>query len=135
MESILINDKYKGDARLLKCFTTDYLTKTVKVNEGEVPQYYVENIHPAIIDSTEWDMVQGEFHRHKETNKRTTCHSPFAGKVICGDCGEQFGPKVWRSNSQYRRVIWQCNHKFKGNEKCSTPTSQSNQLRNIQLWH
>ena len=120
VESILTNEKYKGDARLQKRFTTDYLTKTMKVNEGEVPQYYVENSHPAIIDPTEWDMVQGEFHRRKEANKRTTCHSPFAGKVICGDCGEQFGPKVWHSNSQYRRVIWQCNHKFKGERRCAT---------------
>ena len=77
VESILTNEKYKGDARLQKRFTTDYLTKTMKVNEGEVPQYYVENSHPAIIDPTEWDMVQGEFHRRKEANKRTTCHSPF----------------------------------------------------------
>jgi hypothetical protein len=41
VESILTNEKYKGDARLQKKFTTDFLTKTMKVNEGEVPQYYV----------------------------------------------------------------------------------------------
>ena len=29
----------------------------MKVNEGEVPKYYVENSHPAIIDPVEWDMV------------------------------------------------------------------------------
>ena len=133
VESILTNEKYKGDARLQKRFTTDYLTKTMKVNEGEVPQYYVENSHPAIIDPTEWDMVQGEFHRRKEANKRTTCHSPFAGKVICGDCGEQFGPKVWHSNSQYRRVIWQCNHKFKGDEKCSTPHLTEDELKKYSI--
>ena len=121
VESILTNEKYKGDARLQKRFTTDYLTKTMKVNEGEVPQYYVENSHPAIIDPTEWSIVQGEFRRRKEANKRTMSQSPFSGKIFCGDCGEQFGPKVWHSNSQYRRVIWQCNHKFKGNEKCATP--------------
>ena len=133
VESILTNEKYKGDARLQKRFTTDYLTKTMKVNEGEVPQYYVENSHPAIIAPTEWDMVQGEFHRRKEANKRTTCHSPFAGKVICGDCGEQFGPKVWHSNSQYRRVIWQCNHKFKGDEKCSTPHLTEDALKKYSI--
>ena len=133
VESILTNEKYKGDARLQKRFTTDYLTKTMKVNEGEVPQYYVENSHPAIIDPTEWDMVQGEFHRRKEANKRTTCHSPFAGKVICGDCGEQFGPKVWHSNSQYRRVIWQCNHKFKGDEKCATPHLTEDALKDYTI--
>ncbi len=121
VESILTNEKYKGDARLQKTFTTDYLTKKMKVNEGEVPQYYVENSHPAIIDSKAWDMVQGELRRRKESSRRTTSQSPFSGRVFCGDCGEQFGPKVWHSNSQYRRVIWQCNHKFKGEEKCTTP--------------
>ena len=121
VESILTNEKYKGDARLQKRFTTDYLTKTMKINEGEVPQYYVENSHPAIIDPEEWKKVQEEYQRRKEAVKRTACHSPFAGKVICGDCREWFGPKVWHSNSQYRRVIWQCNHKFKGGEKCATP--------------
>ncbi|MBR5309163.1 MAG: recombinase family protein [Clostridia bacterium] len=121
VESILANEKYKGDARLQKKFTTDYLTKKMKVNEGEVPQYYVENSHPAIIDPTEWEMVQGEILRRKNAPKRTSCNSPFSGKVICGDCGEWFGPKVWHSTDQYRRVIWQCNHKFKGEKKCTTP--------------
>ena len=44
--SILTNEKYKGDALLQKTFCTDFLTKKMKVNEGEVPQYYVENSHP-----------------------------------------------------------------------------------------
>ena len=29
--------------------------------------------------------------------------------------------KVWHSTDKYRRVIWQCNGKFKGKEKCDTP--------------
>jgi hypothetical protein len=32
-----------------------------------------------------------------------------------------YGSKVWHSNSKYRRIIYQCNHKFKGGEKCGTP--------------
>ena len=129
VESILTNEKYKGDARLQKTFTTDYLTKKMKVNEGEVPQYYVENSHPAIIDAKAWDMVQGELRRRKESSRRTTSQSPFSGRVFCGDCGEQFGPKVWHSNSQYRRVIWQCNHKFKGEVKCATPHLTEDELK------
>ena len=35
------NEKYKGDALLQKTFTVDFLTKKMKPNEGEVPQYYV----------------------------------------------------------------------------------------------
>ena len=49
VKSILTNEKYKGDAVLQKTFCTDFLTKKFKANEGEVPQYYVENSHPAII--------------------------------------------------------------------------------------
>ena len=45
--SILTNEKYKGDALLQKKFTVDFLEKKMKVNQGEVPQYYVENSHPA----------------------------------------------------------------------------------------
>lgn len=46
----------------------------------------------------------------------------FSSKVICGECGGFYGPKVWHSTDKYRRVIWQCNRKFKrGEERCGTP--------------
>ena len=45
VRSILGNEKYKGDALLQKGFTVDFLTKQTKINEGEIPQYYVENSH------------------------------------------------------------------------------------------
>ena len=28
---------------------------------------------------------------------------------------------VWHSNDKYRRVVWQCNHKFKDKTRCKTP--------------
>lgn len=37
VESILTNEKYKGDARLQKHFTVVFLRKKMKVNEGKVP--------------------------------------------------------------------------------------------------
>ena len=121
IESILTNEKYKGAALLQKKFTTDFLTKKMKPNEGEVPQFYVENSHPAIICPEEWDRVQNEMVRRKATGRHHNSLSPFSAKLICGDCGEYYGSKVWHSNSKYRRTIWQCNGKFKGDEKCRTP--------------
>lgn len=121
IESILTNEKYKGSALLQKQFTVDFLTKRMKDNAGEVPQYYVEESHPAIINPDEWEAVQIEMSKRKNSVKRHTCNSPFSGKIICGDCGEIFGSKVWHSNSKYRRIIWQCNHKFEGIHKCATP--------------
>ena len=66
-------------------------------------------------------MVQAELARRKELGKSYSCNSIFSSKIVCGDCGEFFGSKVWHSNSKYRRTIWQCNNKFKGEKKCSTP--------------
>ena len=43
VKSILSNEKYKGDALLQKKFTEDFLTKKLRVNQGQVPQFYVEN--------------------------------------------------------------------------------------------
>ena len=57
VESILQNEKYKGAALLQKCFTVDFLTKKRKVNEGEVPQYYVEHSHEPIITPEEFEKV------------------------------------------------------------------------------
>ena len=54
IKSILTNEKYKGAALLQKKFTVDFLTKKQKVNEGEVPQYYVEDSHEAIIEPEEF---------------------------------------------------------------------------------
>lgn len=61
--SILANEKYKGDALLQKTFCTDFLTKKMKINEGEVPQYYVENSHPAIVSDEVYEEVQLELQR------------------------------------------------------------------------
>lgn len=119
--SILTNEKYKGDALLQKSFTVDFLTKTTKVNEGEVPQYYVQNSHPAIIEPDEFDAVQIEMERRKKLGRPVSCHSPFAAKIICGECGGYYGSKVWGSNTKYRRTVWRCNEKYNGGKPCQTP--------------
>ena len=129
VESILRNEKYKGSALLQKKFTVDFLQKKMKVNEGEVPQYYVEHSHAAIIDPEEWEKVQLELARRKSSPRRTQCNSPFSGKIICGDCGEIFGSKVWHSNSKYRRVIWRCNAKYENGDPCSTPHLYEDDLK------
>ena len=129
IRSILTNEKYKGDALLQKCYTVDFLTKAKKKNEGEVPQYYVKNSHEAIISPEIFDMVQTEFKRRAKENFNHSSVSPFSSKIICGECGGVFGSKVWHSNDKYRRVIWQCNNKFKNKEKCKTPHLTEEQIK------
>ncbi len=121
IESILTNEKYKGSALLQKKFTVDFLTKKTKVNEGEVPQYYIEESHDAIISPEEFEEVQAEISRRKKLGRKYSGNTIFSAKLVCGDCGSFFGSKVWHSTSKYRRVIWQCNNKFKDEHLCSTP--------------
>jgi hypothetical protein len=121
IRSILTNEKYKGDALLQKCFTVDFLTKKQKVNEGEVPQYYVEGSHPAIIEPDEFDAVQAEIERRVRRGKPSRCDSPFSGRIVCGECGGIFGSKVWHSTDEYRRTVWRCNEKYKGGKRCDVP--------------
>ena len=127
VSSILRNEKYKGDALLQKNYTVDFLTKKMKKNEGEVPQYYVENSHPAIIAPETFDMVQLEFEKRK--GKAPRSGNIFSSKVICGDCGGFYGSKVWHSTEKYRKVIWQCNDKYKHGTKCRTPHVTEAQIK------
>ena len=66
-------------------------------------------------------MVQRELESRQAGKNRHSGTHIFAGKIKCGECGSWYGSKVWHSNSKYRRVVWQCNHKFNNKEKCKTP--------------
>ena len=118
--SILQNERYKGDALLQKSFTVDFLSKKIKRNNGEVPQYYVTNSHPAIIAPDEFDLVQAEIKRRKEQGHSYSGRDEFASKIVCGDCGSFYGKKVWHSTDSYKKYILRCNHRFDG-VKCHSP--------------
>lgn len=129
IRSILTNEKYKGAALLQKRFTVDFLTKKQKVNEGEVKQYYIEHSHEAIIDPQEFELVQLEMSRRDKIGRAYSGNSVFSTRIICGDCGEFYGSKVWHSNSEYRRVIWQCRDKFKNEKRCTTPHLTEDEIK------
>ena len=130
IRKMLSNEKYKGDALLQKTYTVNFLTKKRVKNNGQVPQYYVEESHPAIINKEMWEAVQLEMERRKAFTEKyniskidyATIDNPFAGKVICGQCGSAFGRKVWNSTDErLRQVIWRCNNKYavKGKKSCT----------------
>ncbi|MCL2300710.1 MAG: recombinase family protein [Firmicutes bacterium] len=127
--SMLQNEKYAGNALLQKKYTTDFLTKRQKVNEGEVPQWYVENSHPAIIEQEMFDLVQYEFQRRAASGQNSMSAHPFSCKIFCGECGAMYGSKVWHSNDpRRRRTVWQCNDKYKSDEICRAPHVTEEQI-------
>ena len=122
VESILINEKYKGDAILQKTYCTDYIRKTFVVNDGsEIPKYYAQNSHTAIVNAEVFDLTQMELEWRRSLKGSYSGKSCFASRIVCGDCGSFYGSKVWHSTDAYRRTVWQCNNKYDGEKKCSTP--------------
>ncbi|MDD6526236.1 MAG: recombinase family protein, partial [Oscillospiraceae bacterium] len=132
VESILTNEKYKGDALLQKKYTVDYLTKKQKVNEGEVTQYYVTGSHEGIVSPEVFDLVQHERERRRSLAQAYSASDIFASRIICGECGNLYGCKVWNSNSKYRRIVWRCNAKYRkrqGSADCHTPHLTEKQIK------
>jgi len=119
INSMLINEKYKGDALLQKTYTVDFLSKTRAVNNGIVPQYYVEDSHEAIIEKEVWNAVQLEFERRKNYMKKYKVtqlfsSNPLTGRIICGHCSRPYKRVTWNSTDEIlKRNVWQCSCKYK----------------------
>lgn len=128
--SILTNEKYKGDALLQKVFTEDFISKKKIRNTGQVPQYYVEGNHEAIVNAETFDLVQEQIAARKPGANRYSGVHLFSGVVYCGDCGSPYGSKVWHATDKYRRVIWQCNRKYEGSI-CHSPHLTEKELEAI----
>ena len=134
IKSILSNEKYKGDALRQKTYTVDYLSKTVRKNNGEVKQYYVSNSHDAIIDEDTFNLVQAELERRSNFRSALRDNSIFSTKIICGECGYFYGRKVLHSNSKkHRKVVWYCNHRYDGDGKCASPSISESDIKKYYL--
>ena len=130
VRSILSNEKYKGEALLQKTYTTDYLTKEVRKNTGEVPFILVRNSHEAIIEPRLFERVQELLSAQPKRRSSIRTNHPFAGKLICGSCGATFGHKVWRLRSTGEHYdVWYCNHRYNGDEPCDTPHLRESEIK------
>jgi len=126
IDSILHNEKYYGAAILGKTYQPDVLSKKRYKNEGQDTMYYVENSHPAIVSKEEFDLVQEELKRRKESRGYSATNEGkfaskycFSKKIICGECGAIYRRHAAYYGGQYERT-WVCAaHKMEGNGVCT----------------
>ena len=64
---IVRSERYIGDVIAQKTFTPDYLTHKVKVNKGEMPQYYIKDHHLAIVSRKLYKQAQAALDAKKKT--------------------------------------------------------------------
>ena len=118
IQSILTNERYKGDAIINKTYITDCISKKVRVNNGERPKYYVENNHPAIIPPAMFGRVQEELARR--TGKRKvkqvgtkTEQGKYSSKyaltelLVCGECKTPYRRCTWTVKGK-KKYVWRC---------------------------
>ena len=103
---ILHNYSYTGNLLLQKTFCEDHISKRSKVNDGQLPQYMIEDAHEAIIDRQTFEKVQKELERRAE--KYYNCRHeprtyPFSGLLVCEHCG-----KHYRRKTTATQIVWVC---------------------------
>lgn len=109
---------WKPTSIINKTYIKDCLSKKVMINNGERPKYYVENNHPAIIDSGTFGRVQEEMARRNGKRKvkqigTKTEQGRYSSKyaltelLICGECGTPYRRCTWSANG-VKKIVWRC---------------------------
>lgn len=116
---IIENEKYTGNSLWQKSYTTATLPRVQHKNAGELPQYYAESTHEAIIDKDLFEAAQAlrsarKSEKHIEQYNQP---SPFRKKIVCGHCGSLF--RIKHSNSI---TYWMCRQH--ATDKGSCPVTQ-----------
>lgn len=145
IRTILINEKYIGDAMAQKTFTTDYLTKARKENQGELQKYYVENAHEAIIPREVFYKVQEELHQRanlykKSSKQETESKGKHSGKyalskiMVCKECGSEYRRQIWSKYGE-KKAVWRCENRLRnGTRYCKdSPTIEESVLHRAVL--
>lgn len=120
---ILQNERYCGDKLLQKRFVEDHISHREKMNEGELPMYYIEDCHEAIVDRSTFRWVQEEIRRRRAEGHtahpgiKTYC---FTNKIFCGECGRTYARAVNHYKVMPPCVYWTCKAKKIKGESCKS---------------
>ena len=107
---ILRNVTYTGDLLLQKTYTLDHISKKTKKNNGELPQYLVENNHLTIISKEDFNRVQemldGQIVKFKASHDIDPVY-PFTNLIKCSSCGG-----TYRRRKCNGKVYYHCRNKI-----------------------
>lgn len=126
---ILQNERYIGDALCQKTFTVDSLTGKKKKNGGEKTMYYITGCHEPIISKEVFQQVKAEMQKRRNSSSRKIYSShPYAGKIVCGVCGDFYRRIRWKEKSG-TIYVWRCITRLtKGKSCCDSWTVHENKI-------
>ena len=137
IRAILKNITYTGNLLFQKEYTLDPISKKTRKNHGELPQYFVENTHEAIIPMETYQAVQAEIARRRELGAlanwsiNTSC---FTSKIKCGLCGASFVRNTRKNRAKTsqlgeRYTFYGCGTNKRKGEHCSSGTIREDVLK------
>lgn len=128
IKKILTNITYTGNMLFQKEFISDPINKKRKQNRVELPQYWVEDTHEAIIDLETFQYIQDEMARRRQlgalANKSLNI-SCFTGKIKCPYCGVSYmhNTRKPRTPNGKRLEFWVCGSRKKKGGHCEVGAS------------
>ncbi len=143
---MLRNEKYCGDVLMQKSYKVDFMTNKQKENKGQLPMYYIENHHPAIIPRDEWNAVQEEIKRRFEIStvsdrRYRQSHSSvsvISNRLFCGLCGQPVTRRtaVLTGGGRSEKIsVWRCRAtsgrdcRIKGYNPCRAKRQQEPKIK------
>lgn len=91
IRALIENEKYLGNALLQKTYVNNHLEKKKMWNHGELPQYYAEGTHDAIVDPELFEAANEVLRGLAERiGHKTVSHDAFTGMIRCTDCGMNY---------------------------------------------
>ena len=149
-EDILIAEQPDVCDTVVESIMTDKLRKAIlkltdeerSLNNGERPKYYVENSHPAIIDSATFGRVQEELARRsgkrKVRQKAKTEQGKYSSKyamtelLVCGECKTPYRRCTWTAGGK-KKIVWRCINRLDyGKKYChNSPTIEESILQKV----
>jgi len=139
IQKMLKNEKYKGDTRLQKSYTGDFMTGKKMNNTGQRHSYYVSNSHPAIVSYDIFDKVQEEMAKrsrttYKEDGTVESRGKRYNGKYLLGNILEcRYCGASYRRRTERGKVVWRCATRMEnGRDKCSDSlTLKEEQIKEV----
>ncbi len=55
----------------------------------------------------------------------------FSGHIFCAECGSVYTPRVWNSNTKYRKTVWQCIGEIQKKKGCATERLTDEEIKSL----
>ena len=139
IQSILSNEKYKGDVLLQKTYKPSLFSDRAVRNDGALKKYYIEGVLPRILEPDTFDRIQEELAKRgakrPTSEKAKTPFGRYSGKyalstlVVCGKCGALYRRVTWYRKGE-KQIMWRCGTRLDGKANCpDSPTIEETILQ------